>query len=57
MNLRMLGYDPGKIDGVLGRGSRAQLRLYQKARGLPPDGFPTAFLLTRMNAEVQPKKN
>jgi membrane-bound lytic murein transglycosylase B len=57
INLRTLGYDPGKIDGVLGRGTKAQLRLYQKARSLPPDGFPTIFLLNKMAAEVQPRKN
>jgi membrane-bound lytic murein transglycosylase B len=57
VNLRTLGYDPGKIDGVLGRGTKAQLRLYQKARGLPADGFPTVFLLNRMTTEVQPRKN
>ncbi len=53
--LRTLGFDPGKIDGVLGRGTKAQLRLYQKSRGLPPDGFPTAFLLTKLAAETAPK--
>lgn len=55
--LKTLGYDVGKIDGVLGRGTKAQLRLYQKARGLPADGFPTAFLLSRMTAETAPKKS
>ncbi|HEX2591784.1 MAG TPA: lytic murein transglycosylase [Rhizomicrobium sp.] len=56
MNLRLLGYDPGKIDGVLGRGSKAQLRLYQKAHGLPADGFPTVYLLTRMTAEANSRR-
>ena len=45
VDLKNLGFDPGPADGVLGHGSRAALRLYQKARGLAADGFPTAVLL------------
>jgi len=33
---------------VFGRRTRAALRDYQKARGLPADGFPTAEILTRI---------
>jgi membrane-bound lytic murein transglycosylase B len=51
-DLKILGFDPGSIDGVIGRGSRAQLRLYQKSRGLAADGFPTVSLLNRMNTEA-----
>lgn len=54
--LLKLGFDPGKIDGVLGRGVKAALRLYQKAHGLPADGFPTLGLLTAMLTEVVQKK-
>jgi membrane-bound lytic murein transglycosylase B len=50
-DLKTLGFDPGAPDGVLGRGSRAALRQYQKARGLAADGFPTAGLLTKLDAE------
>ena len=39
-DLKLLGFDPGVADGVLGRNSRAALRHYQKARGLLADGFP-----------------
>ncbi|HEY0302787.1 MAG TPA: lytic murein transglycosylase [Rhizomicrobium sp.] len=53
--LRKLGYDPGKIDGVIGRGVRAALRLYQKAHGLPADGFPTMAVLTTVLLEVKQK--
>jgi membrane-bound lytic murein transglycosylase B len=48
-NLAKLGFDPGVMDGVLGRKSRTALRQYQKAHGLPADGFPTASLLAGMD--------
>ena len=54
--LLKLGFDPGKIDGVLGRGVKAALRLYQKAHGVPADGFPTLGLLTSMLIEVQRRR-
>jgi membrane-bound lytic murein transglycosylase B len=54
--LLKLGFDPGKIDGVLGRGVKAALRLYQKAHGVPADGFPTLGLLTSMLIEVQQRR-
>ncbi len=53
--LQKLGYDPGKIDGVLGRGVRAAIRNYQKAHGLAADGFATEALLTRLLNEVKDK--
>jgi membrane-bound lytic murein transglycosylase B len=48
-----LGFDPGKIDGILGRGVRAALRQYQKTHGMPADGFPTLGLLTSMLIEAR----
>jgi membrane-bound lytic murein transglycosylase B len=53
--LQKLGYDPGKIDGVLGRGVRAAIRNYQKAHGLAADGFATEALLVRLLSEVKDK--
>jgi membrane-bound lytic murein transglycosylase B len=50
-----LGYTLPKLDGVLGHDTRAQVRLYQKARGLPADGFPTEALLATMLVEVKQK--
>ena len=50
-----LGYPLAKIDGLLGRETRAQLRLYQKSRGLPADGFPTMALLATILVEVKQK--
>jgi membrane-bound lytic murein transglycosylase B len=46
--LMTLGYDTGGMDGVLGRRTRQAIRDYQKARGLPADGYATASLLTRI---------
>jgi membrane-bound lytic murein transglycosylase B len=46
--LTTLGYDTGGLDGVLGRRTRQAIRDYQKARGLPADGYATASLLTRI---------
>jgi membrane-bound lytic murein transglycosylase B len=51
-DLKTLGYDPGEIDGVIGRNVRAALRQYQMARNLPADGFATVSLLERMEGEV-----
>ncbi|MDW6020815.1 lytic murein transglycosylase [Mesorhizobium sp. BAC0120] len=44
------GYDVGKIDGVLGSGTREAVRQEQKRLGLPVDGWPTQELLARLSA-------
>ena len=44
------GFDPGTPDGVLGRRTRAATRDYQKKFGLIADGYPTADLLSAMEA-------
>ena len=54
-DLKKLGYDPGAIDGVLGRKVRGALRAYQKDRGLVADGFPTQEMLGRLNADIKTK--
>jgi membrane-bound lytic murein transglycosylase B len=46
--LTTLGYDTGGTDGVLGRRTRQAIRDFQKARGIPADGYATASLLTRI---------
>ena len=54
-DLKTLGFDPGVVDGVIGRGSRAAIRAYQKSRGLTADGYPTKALLAKvMGDAVQP---
>ena len=46
--LRDRGYDVGKIDGILGSGTRGAVQDMQKKLGLPADGWPTAELLARL---------
>lgn len=48
------GYDVGTPDGIVGRMTRAALRAFQKAQGMPADGFPTVGLLDRLRATVRP---
>lgn len=55
--LQQLGYDPGEIDGVLGRKARMALRAYQQARNIPADGFATKALLQRLKAEIAAPSN
>lgn len=42
------GHDVGKIDGILGAGTRAATRAAQMQLGLPADGWPTPDLLSRL---------
>jgi len=53
--LAKLGFDIGKIDGLLGSKARAALRDWQKAHTLPADGFATEDLLTRIAMEAKAK--
>jgi membrane-bound lytic murein transglycosylase B len=55
-DLKALGYDIGDVDGVLGHKARAALRIYQKAHGLPADGFPTQAILGRILMEAKAKQ-
>ncbi|MCL4066463.1 lytic murein transglycosylase [Pseudomonas sp. GX19020] len=43
--LQALGYDVGKIDGVLGAGTRRAIQAEQQRLGLPADAWPTRELL------------
>ena len=43
--LAALGHDVGKIDGILGAGTRAAVQREQARLGLPADGWPTRDLL------------
>ncbi|SDF04607.1 lytic murein transglycosylase [Sulfitobacter delicatus] len=46
--LQAKGYDVGKIDGILGSGTRAGVRAEQARLGMPVDGWPTPELLNQL---------
>ena len=46
------GLDTGGVDGMIGSLTRAAIRSYQKAGGLPEDGHPGLSLLERLRGEV-----
>jgi lytic murein transglycosylase len=46
--LRARGHDVGKIDGILGSGTRAAVRLEQRRLGMPADAWPTRALLSKL---------
>ncbi len=50
--LDALGYAPGPADGVPGSRTRAAIRAFQMAVGLPPDGYPSMALLERLESTV-----
>ena len=46
--LQARGHDVGRIDGILGAGTRAAVRAEQARLGMPVDGWPTRALLERL---------
>ncbi|GAA6162125.1 lytic murein transglycosylase [Ruegeria sp. HU-ET01832] len=46
--LQARGHDVGKIDGILGAGTRAAVQAEQVRLGLPADAWPTVALLGRL---------
>ncbi len=46
--LNQLGFDAGPVDGVPGSQTRAAIRAFQQANGLPADGYPSVALLERL---------
>lgn len=50
--LARLGYDPGSPDGVVGAGTRAALRQWQKAAGLPADGYLSPAMVLRLKRDA-----
>ena len=51
-SLRKLGFDPGATDGVIGAGTRASLRAWQKARKRPADGYLSIEVVRALAAEA-----
>jgi peptidoglycan hydrolase-like protein with peptidoglycan-binding domain len=47
-DLELLGFEPGAIDGLFGRGTRASLRRWQAANGLEATGYLTGAALVRL---------
>lgn len=47
--LQSMGYDVGKVDGILGRKTRQSVRSIQIKLGLPADSWPTADLFSILN--------
>ncbi|MEQ8664173.1 MAG: lytic murein transglycosylase [Rhodospirillales bacterium] len=42
------GFDAGEPDGVIGAKTRSAVRAYQRAKGLPADGYPSALILKHL---------
>ncbi len=42
------GYSPGPIDGIIGAGTTRALRAWQKATGLPADGYASVAVLNAL---------
>ncbi|MDZ7713297.1 MAG: lytic murein transglycosylase [Rhodovibrio sp.] len=51
--LNQLGFDAGPVDGVPGSQTRAAIRAFQQANGLPADGYPSVSLLERLQQRAE----
>ena len=50
--LARLGFDVGVVDGMIGAKTRVALRAWQKARGIPADGYLSVDVVQRLRAEA-----
>ena len=48
------GFNPGPIDGIIGAGTKAALRAWQKQQGLPADGYASAAALQALSLSPKP---
>ena len=53
-SLKVLGYDPGPVDGQMGQKTTDALRAYQKSCGVPSDGVLSAELLCHLAGAAGP---
>lgn len=42
------GFNVGPVDGIIGPRTRGAIRSWQRAQGLPADGYPSAMVLSRL---------
>ncbi len=54
--LAALGYDVGKIDGKIGKGTRSAVKDQQMKLGLPADSYPTADVIAKVGGKKSGKK-
>ena len=54
--LAALGYDVGKIDGKIGKGTRAAVKDQQIKLGLPADSYPTPDVIQQIGGKKSKKK-
>ncbi len=50
--LKMLGYDPGNVDGTFDKNTRRAIRKYQKATGMPVTGYADAALVLALKVQT-----
>ena len=51
-HLIALGHLEGDVDGIVGSGTLEGVRSYQRAKGMPVDGYPTQTILKQLRAEA-----
>ena len=49
--LKTLGFDPGAVDGQTGADTRRAVRAWQRARGLPADGYLSPDVVARLKRD------
>lgn len=50
--LARMGYEPGRLDGVMGRRTRAAIQAAERAAGLRPTGQPSGVLLADLDRRL-----